>query len=374
MTPAVARRRVVAGVALLAGLAGVAGAAPLPAAASPPPAPAVTLPTLRVAVKPLAPFVVAGRDGYQGFSIDLLDQIARRAGFTYTLEPMGSVDEQVSAVQGGRADLAIAGISVTSAREREVDFSVPMYHAGLQVLVASDGPRSAGVTTLAVLGTLLPTLLLVALLLLLVAHAIWLIESRENPDHFPRSYREGLLEGLWWASVTMTTVGYGDRTPRGVWGRLLGVVWMFAAILIIANLTASIASAFTVQSLQSSITGVNDLPGKRVATVAGTTSSTFLSGRGIDVVTSATVDDAYGLLRSRKVDAVVFDAPVLEYYAKTAGAGRTRVVGSVFDSQDYGIALPRGSPYLEAVNVALLQTEEDGTYERIRASWFGSPS
>jgi ABC-type amino acid transport substrate-binding protein len=115
---------------------------------------------------------------------------------------------------------------------------------------------------------------------------------------------------------------------------------MFAAIRIIANVTAGIAAAFTVQNLHSSITGLSDLPGKRVATVAATTSSTFLANRGIDLAQVATIDKAYSVLERHQVDAVVFDAPVLQCYARTAGAGHVRVVGPIFDAQDYGIALP----------------------------------
>jgi polar amino acid transport system substrate-binding protein len=329
------------------------------------------VPTLRVAIKSFPPFVSLAHGEYQGFSIDLLEHVARRAGFTYTYEPVHTVDQQIATVQDGQADLAIAGISITSAREKMVDFSLPMYHSGLQVLVPASPPRSSLSSTLAVLGKLLPLLLLVIALLLIVGHVIWLVESRENPEHFPRDYREGIVEGLWWASVTMTTVGYGDRTPKGRWGRLLGVVWMFVAILIIANLTGRVAAAFTVQSLQSSINGLSNLPGKTVATVEGTTSSAFLANRGIHLIRVATVNNAYGLLKDHKVDAVVFDAPVLQFYASTSGAGQVQVVGPIFDAQDYGIALPYGSPYLKAINVALLQVEEDGTYARIQGSWFG---
>ncbi|GAC1363018.1 MAG: hypothetical protein NVSMB32_04100 [Actinomycetota bacterium] len=324
-------------------------------------------PLLRVAIKPLAPFIVQRQGQFQGFSIDLLDQIARRAGFRYALQPVDSVEQ-------GQADLALAGISITSAREKKVDFSLPMYHSGLQVLVPSSGEQTSPLSAAApVLGRLVPILIFVALLLAVVAHIIWLVE-RDNPEHFPRSYREGIVEGLWWASVTMTTVGYGDRTPTGKLGRMLGVIWMFAAIIIIANVTASYSAAFTVQSLQSSITGLNDLAGKRVGTVRGTTSSAFLTDRGIDLFPVETIDHAYALLKGGKVDAVIFDAPVLQYYARTAGAGQVRVVGSVFDPQDYGVALTLGSPYRKAINQALLQVQEDGTYARIQESWFGPPN
>jgi len=130
-----------------------------------------------VAIKPLAPFIIGQPGDFQGFSIDLLDQIAHRAGFSYSLQPVDTVEEQLAAVQQGKADLARAGISITAAREQAVDFSYPMFNAGLQVLVASQGNASPISSALAVTGRLLPILIFVVVLLLVVAHAIWLVES-----------------------------------------------------------------------------------------------------------------------------------------------------------------------------------------------------
>ena len=69
---------------------------------------------VRVEIKTLPPFVIQTNGEFQGFSIDLLDQIARRAGFNYVLQPTDTVDDLLGAVAHGQADLAIAGISITS--------------------------------------------------------------------------------------------------------------------------------------------------------------------------------------------------------------------------------------------------------------------
>jgi voltage-gated potassium channel len=51
-------------------------------------------------------------------------------------------------------------------------------------------------------------------------------------------------DGVWWAFVTVTTVGYGDLYPTTVVGRVVGIVLMLTGIGFLAVLTATVSSAF----------------------------------------------------------------------------------------------------------------------------------
>ena len=55
---------------------------------------------------------------------------------------------------------------------------------------------------------------------------------------------ESVWDGVWWAIVTVTTVGYGDLYPSDVEGRLIGIAVMLAGIGFISVLTATMASLF----------------------------------------------------------------------------------------------------------------------------------
>ena len=54
----------------------------------------------------------------------------------------------------------------------------------------------------------------------------------------------GVWDGVWWAVVTITTVGYGDKYPKTVAGRMIGIVVMLVGIGFLSVLTATIASHF----------------------------------------------------------------------------------------------------------------------------------
>jgi voltage-gated potassium channel len=51
-------------------------------------------------------------------------------------------------------------------------------------------------------------------------------------------------EGIWWAVVTITTVGYGDVVPKTFWGKVVGVAVMIGGLLSFSLITATVASIF----------------------------------------------------------------------------------------------------------------------------------
>ena len=71
------------------------------------------------------------------------------------------------------------------------------------------------------------------------------------------------------------------------------------------------------------------------------------------------------------MNAIVYDAPVLLYYANNEWAGKAKVVGAVFQKQSYGIAMKQDSMYRERINQALLTLRENGSYDKIYEQWFG---
>lgn len=327
---------------------------------------------LRVVTKEIEPFVFID-DPLQGFSIDLWEELARAGGVEYEYVVVDTVTEQLDAIAQGEADVAMAAISITEAREERVDFSFPYFDAGLGILAhtSTQSPVLALLQSGELVVPLLRILSLLLLVIVIAGHIIWLVERRRNPD-FPSGYVTGVWEGIWWAAVTVTTVGYGDRTPRSIVGRLFGLLWMFAGLFIIANFTAGVTTRLTIQQIQGTINGPQDLPGKAVATVEGSTAAAWLTEAHIPHLTVPTADEAYALLVDATVQAVVYDHPVLRYHALNFGDGRIQVVGTPFNEEHYGIAFAQDSPLREEINRALLQLREDGTYERIYRDWFGN--
>jgi polar amino acid transport system substrate-binding protein len=345
----------------------------------PTPTPATTAPivlsgkTLKVMTKILPPFVTEENGELGGFSIELWKNIAQELGVKSDFKKTASIPGLLSAIKDKQADLSIAAISVTAEREKEFDFSQPIFDAGLQILVRNQGSQSSLAKILGSIFT--PTLFhllgLMVLIVLIPAHIIWLVERNhtggflENSAYFP-----GIFKACWWAAATLAT--QAEEMPKSAWGRVMAVVWMFISVVFIAYFTATVTTSLTVEQLQSNIKGPQDLVSKRVGTIAGTTSETYLKQQKIEATKFKQTDEAYAALNDNNIDAVVFDAPILLYYAAHDGKGKAQVVGNVFRKESYAIALPNGSPYRKAINNAILSLQEKGTYQEIYDKWFST--
>ncbi|SDM88380.1 transporter substrate-binding domain-containing protein [Vreelandella arcis] len=222
-------------------------------------------PSVNVATDPsFVPFEMMDQETGEmiGFDMDIINEVADRAGFEVNLTTM-EFSGIIPAVQTGSQEIAIAGTTITEERAEVVDFSDPYYDSGLRIIVRDDN---------------------------------------------------------------------------------------------------------------DSVETLEDLEGLSVATKIGSTSYDFLQqelGDDADITPYPGTADMYMALLGRNVDAVLYDAPNVGYFSKTRGEGRTKVVGPLYEGQQYGIVFHKGSEWVEPTNKALAAMKEDGTYDEIYTKWFG---
>jgi polar amino acid transport system substrate-binding protein len=335
-------------------------------------APSLQGKTLTIATRVLPPFVTEENGELGGFSIELWQKIAQELGVKSEFKKAADVSSLLELVRAKKTDIGIAAISVTAQREQEFDFSQPIFESGLQILVRSQGQQSSIRRLVSSIfnPTLFQLLGLMVLILLVPAHIVWLVERNHSGGFLKNSnYFPGIFKACWWAAATLAT--QAEEMPKGPLGRFIAIVWMFISVVFIAYFTATVTTSLTVEQLQSNIKGLGDLADKKIATIAGTTSSAYLKQQRLQVK-EFEIGKAYEALNNAEVDAVVFDAPILLYYAARDGKGKVQVVGSIFRKEGYAIALPTGSPYRKPINNALLSLQEKGTYQEIYDKWFAS--
>ncbi len=318
------------------------------------------------------PFAMVGSNGeIAGFSIELMKAIAQEMGRPVGFEMLDSFPDMLKAVSEGRADGAIANISITADREEILDFSQPIFNSGIQIMVPLSGGGSKDLMGVLLRWDLALLLGIAFLLLAASGMMMWWFE-RGKQDYFDRPAREALFPSFWWALNLVVNGGFEERIPHSRAGRVFAVILVVSSLFLVSIFVAQITSSLTVQAISQNISGLNDLAGKRVGTTRGSTASSFLTSREIAHVELDDLETLLSTFESGDLDAVAFDGPILAYYVKTRGQGLAELLPQTFKRENYGIALPTGSPIMEEINRALLKLRESGTYDEIRQRWFGT--
>ncbi|MCD5390021.1 MAG: transporter substrate-binding domain-containing protein [Candidatus Pacebacteria bacterium] len=321
-----------------------------------------------------APFMMKSENGkLSGFSIDIWDEISQRLGIKSEFKEVTVFGEMIDAVSQNNVDLAIANISITSAREKIMDYSQPIYDSGLQIMI----PKNTGnISYLQIIwdSGIIKFILFALLLLLVIAHVLWFFErgvENTRHDYFRDDYFGGVWDAFWWAFIIMTMGGFENEVPHKILSRILAMVWITASLFFVSILTAKITTAFTVSELQTQISSYEDLHGKKVGISAGPTARDFLENNNISVYREYDLlGELIKDLENGTLDAVVQDAPILQYYAGHEGQGKVQVVGEIFKPEKYGILFPEGSDLKESVDQTLIEMKEDGTYQDIFEKYF----
>jgi arginine/lysine/histidine/glutamine transport system substrate-binding and permease protein len=130
--------------------------------------------------------------------------------------------------------------------------------------------------------------------------------------------------------------------------------------------------AVTVRVVSTSIKGVDDLRGKKIAVQVGTTGADKATSiPGAQVRTFGDAPLTLQELSNGNVDAAINDAPILLYAIKTGNVENLKVLSPLLTEEYYGIALPKGSANLEKVNQGLTALISNGKYAELYQKWFG---
>lgn len=322
------------------------------------------------------PFIIKSEAGdYSGFSIDLLKEFTARTGRTYTLREFTDWGTMINTTQSGAVDMSITNITITSDREKRLDYSQPIYDSGQIVLVRGHKDNALIAYGRLIWQSGILWFLGGALaLLLIVAHLLWLFErnvKNAEHDYFRDNYLGGIWDAFWWAFVVMAMGGFEKERPHKISSRLLAMFWILLSLFFISTLTAKMTTAMTVDKLSTGIESVNDLPGKRVVRFRSPGLEVYLEKLGVSSTEYPITGPMYGDLLSGKIDAIVGDEPILKYYAQTAGKGTVKTVGQKFRLEKYGALFPESSSLRESFDQTLIKMQEDGTYENILSIYFG---
>lgn len=330
---------------------------------------------LKVGIASMPPFVIERQGRYLGFEIELWEMIAKNIGVDFKYE-IHNFQELIPLIVNKKLDIAFASITINEEREDLVDFSHPTFDSGLAILLSKNRRNIAFGDTIKTFLTqgyrqLIKPLLALLLIIYILGNILFFLER--GGEVISLKYLPGALQATWILLCSMLGLdGAMYVYSVSMWsGRILVAVGQFIGLAFLGLLVGELTAFITNRKMRLNINSPQELKGKTVATVKETTSEIILRGLGAVVQPVSRIEEAYKKLKTNKVEAVVFDAPILTYFSINDGSSWAEVSGELFDRQEYGFAMSEGRALRKNINIALLNIKESGAYNALYRKWFG---
>jgi len=325
---------------------------------------------LRVGVAGQPPFINT-ESVLGGAAVDIWEKIAAENDWGFSYTRFDTVENGLKAIVDGSMDILVGDTPINKENLSQVEFSQPYFHSGLQILIA-DNQRTVRARLASDIKDLLKLEIfwIVSACIVFLSTTVYLFERKHNPD-FPAGRKEGIAEAFYYVVTLALTGKSAYKGFPGVLGRLVLIIWILLGIVSVAYVTSSITSAMTVEKLSNSVENLRDLNNKTVAVISDSPAEGYIKKVGIDEYPAKDIQDAVSALLAKQADAVVADAPVLQSFDFNNPRLPLRVVGRIFQIENYGFAMPIGSPLRMALNRQLLKMQESHETHAILAGYFG---
>nr|XP_006822967.1 PREDICTED: glutamate receptor ionotropic, kainate 2 [Saccoglossus kowalevskii] len=350
--------------------------------------------------------VLVGNDQYEGFCVDLLEEISQILGFKYKIELVpdgkygapeedGQWNGMVGQLIARKADLAVAPLTISYIREKVIDFAKPYMNTGISILYRVPESKNPGVFSfLSPLDFDIWLYMLLAYLGVSVSLFIlarfspyeWYNPHPCNPEYDMVENQFNLMNSLWYSFGGLMQQG-SEVAPRALSTRVVSGMWWFFSLIIISSYTANLAAFLTVERMVSPIKDVDDLASQtkiEYGTLSSGSTTTFFKNSNIEIyqrmwsfmssrqpsVFVSTTEAGIERVLNSKNYAFLMEVTFNEYV--TARNCNLTQIGGLLDSKFYGIGTPLGASYRDDITIAILQLQEGGALQEMKKKWWYS--
>ncbi|XP_031556522.1 uncharacterized protein LOC116293260 [Actinia tenebrosa] len=280
--------------------------------------------------------------GVEGIFPHLINKMLNFCCNMSTVVSYGKIIKSIRKLEGQLDDpqaaydltFPITGISEDDKTFKDLQF-IPVVQAPRVALLVLDKDMTDQTSQLLMTVTKAwPILVFIIVAATLSGMIIWALDRLKNPDEFPPPFISGTWEGFWWAFVTMTTVGYGDRAPKSLLARVFCIVWILVGIIIIAIFTAIITA-----SLSASIQHHFTVHGSKVGAVSGSEEQRLGVSLNADMIPYQSIPEMNKALLNQTLNGSLIDNYVLTHYSDYIKFNPVRIETTYNHPITYGIVL-----------------------------------
>ncbi|XP_067617877.1 glutamate receptor ionotropic, kainate 2 isoform X2 [Eurosta solidaginis] len=345
-----------------------------------------------------------GNDQFEGFGIELIEELGKKLGFSYTFRlqednkygsynpKTGKFDGMMLEIIEGRADMGITDLTMTSTREEGVDFTIPFMNLGIAILFRKpmkEPPKLFSFMS-PFSGTVWLWLGIAYLSVSLTLFILGRISPTEWDNPYPCIEEPTELENqfsfpncLWFSTGALLQQG-SELAPKAYSTRTVASIWWFFTLILVSSYTANLAAFLTIESLSSPIESAEDLAANKGGVVYGAKvgGSTFTFFQDAKYPTYQkmyefmrdhpeymTSTNAEGVDRVENENyAFLMESTTIEYITERRCS--LTQVGSLLDEKGYGIAMRKNWPYRDILSQAVLELQEQGVLSKMKTKWW----
>ena len=313
----------------------------------------------RIAVVPVEPLVISeGDDIYDGLGVSLWEAVAQQADFTYDYVPVDK-DSVRGMLRRGAVDLWLAATPRTGSRDT-TEHS-PIYFASSMAVARRGSNSIVNVITGLFQPAFFGTVAGLSVLLLIIGTIMHFLERKDNEEQFGGKLAEGIGAGFWWAGVTLTTIGYGDKAPATLGGRAVAMLWMLVGLAVSATLTATIVALATDGSAAMELP--EDLRDGTNLAVEGANVVPFLERLDIAHETVPDVGAGVKAVEDERADYLVAPRMELEHYLGAHSTDLEIQVSRLVPSY-YAIGFRPGLPQADTISTLVADVTSSGVWSK----------
>ncbi|XP_059352207.1 glutamate receptor ionotropic, kainate 2-like [Daphnia carinata] len=350
--------------------------------------------------------ILKGNDQYEGFVFDIIDEISEMLGFHYKFKLVddsnwGTLNKRTGEWNGmirelldGKADLAIADLSINYDRESAVDFTMPFLNTGISILYKK--PQKKPPNLFSFLSPLsVEVWIYMCTAYLAVSLALYAMSRitpyewnnphpcRQQPDMLENNFT--ILNAMWFTIGSLMQQG-SDVMPKATSTRMVAGLWWFFTLIMISSYTANLAAFLTVNAMDSPISSAEDLA-KQTKIKYGSVGSgstldffrystlptqqrmwTFMETTRPSVFVKSNMEGVERVQRSNGQYAFLMESTSIEFF--TERRCDLVQIGVPMDSKGYGIAMRPGSPFRAALSQAVLKMQETNRLLILKKKWW----
>lgn len=363
--------------------------------------------TAKVVMIEERPFTMMKRDShmrkgnarFQGFTVDLIDEVARMLDFEYEIYLVndgkfgsklknGEWNGMIGELLAGNATMSVAPLSINSDREEAVDFTKPFMTRYINVLMRVPRRETSYFEFLNPLSPIVWVCTLVSFVvvsvILYILERIGSRSSNSNGAKDTSSPRITMREAFWFIFGSLLQ-GNTDSSPSTIPGRILTSAWWFFALILISSYTANLAAFLTVKKINTPIKSVSDLALQskiKYGTVKSSGVMEFFKNSKIEHFAKMWAQmseiDAESMVDNTSMGfSKVKTEPYAFFWDTTVNKYQTIIdcdvmeIGPPFDPKGFGIGVPPGATYRDELSMAILKLSDQGKLHELETKYWG---